>query len=79
MHDLVIRGGIVIDGTGAPRRIADVAIDGETITGIGTEVRRGRREIDARMLVTRASSTSTPTTTARPRGIPTSLLHPGTA
>jgi N-acyl-D-aspartate/D-glutamate deacylase len=53
MHDLVIRGGIVIDGTGAPRRIADVAIDGETITGIGTEVGRGRREIDARgMLVT---------------------------
>jgi N-acyl-D-aspartate/D-glutamate deacylase len=53
MHDLVIRGGIVIDGTGAPRRIADVAIDGETITGVGTEIGRGRREIDARgMLVT---------------------------
>jgi len=53
MHDLVIRGGTVVDGTGAPRRIADVAVDGETITGIGTEIGRGRREIDAKgMLVT---------------------------
>jgi len=53
MHDLVIRGGTVVDGTGAPRRIADIVVDGETITGIGTEIGRGRREIDARgMLVT---------------------------
>src|SRR5882672_10291120 len=53
MHDLVIRGGIVVDGTGAPRRSADVAIDGESITGIGTGIGRGRREINARgMLVT---------------------------
>ena len=53
MHDLVVRGGIVVDGTGAPRRLADVAVDGETITGIGTAIGRGRREIDARgMLVT---------------------------
>src|SRR5258708_24839351 len=53
MHDLVIRGGIVVDGTGAPRRTADVAIDGESITGIGVRIGRGRREINARgMLVT---------------------------
>ena len=53
MHDLVIRGGIVIDGTGAPRRAADVAVDRETIAGIGKGIGRGRREIDARgMLVT---------------------------
>jgi len=53
MHDLVIRGGIVVDGTGAPRRTADVAVDGESITGIGTEIGRGRREINAKgMLVT---------------------------
>ena len=53
MHDLVIRGGTVVDGTGAARRIADIVVDGETITGIGTEIGRGRREIDARgMLVT---------------------------
>ena len=27
MHDLVIRGGTVVEGTGAPARTADVAID----------------------------------------------------
>jgi N-acyl-D-aspartate/D-glutamate deacylase len=47
MHDLVIRNGIVVDGTGAPRRVADVGIDGERITTLGADVGRGRREIDA--------------------------------
>ena len=46
-HDLVIRGGTVVDGTGAPRRIADVAIDGRTITAVGDVPGQGRREIDA--------------------------------
>src|SRR5512144_117922 len=35
MHDLVIRNGLVVDGTGAPAHDADVAIDGERITAIG--------------------------------------------
>lgn len=35
MHDLVIRGGTVIDGTGASARTADVAIDGGVITEVG--------------------------------------------
>jgi N-acyl-D-aspartate/D-glutamate deacylase len=47
MHDLVIRGGTVVDGTGAPRRLADVAIDGQTITAVGVVLGQGRREIDA--------------------------------
>jgi len=34
MHDLVIRNGTVIDGTGATRRKMDVAIDGTRIAGI---------------------------------------------
>ena len=51
MHDLVIRGGTVVDGTGAPRRFADVAIDGEKITAVESGVGRGRREIDARGLL----------------------------
>jgi N-acyl-D-aspartate/D-glutamate deacylase len=46
-HDLVIRGGVVVDGTGAPAREADVAIDGRTITAVGTVAGRGRDEIDA--------------------------------
>lgn len=47
MHDLVIRNGTVIDGTGAPRVVGDIAIDGETIVKIGTVSGQGREEIDA--------------------------------
>ncbi|MEX0947783.1 MAG: amidohydrolase family protein [Acidimicrobiia bacterium] len=46
MPDLVIRGGTVIDGTGAPAQRADVAIDGDTISEIGHGL-SGKREIDA--------------------------------
>ena len=46
MHDLVIKGGRVVDGTGASARTADVAIDGGTITAVG-KVGAGRRTIDA--------------------------------
>ena len=35
MHDLLIRGGTVVDGTGAPARTADVALDGDRITEVG--------------------------------------------
>jgi N-acyl-D-aspartate/D-glutamate deacylase len=48
MHDLVIKGGTVVDGTGAPARHADVAIDGDRITEVGTVTDGGQREIDAR-------------------------------
>ena len=46
-HDLVIRSGQVVDGTGAEPVDADVAIDGDRITAIGEVGERGRREIDA--------------------------------
>ena len=45
--DLVIRGGAVIDGTGAPQRTADVAISGDRIVEVGRVDGRGHREIDA--------------------------------
>jgi N-acyl-D-aspartate/D-glutamate deacylase len=51
MHDLVIRGGTVVDGSGEPRRVVDVAVDGEKITSVEPDVGRGRREIDARGLL----------------------------
>ncbi len=47
MHDLVIRGGTVVDGTGAEKRTADVAIDGDRIVAVGPDLGEGRREIDA--------------------------------
>ena len=34
-HDLVIRGGKLVDGTGAPARLADVAVDKGVITAVG--------------------------------------------
>ncbi len=47
MHDLVIRGGSVVDGTGAAPRKADVAIDGDRVVAVGTDLGPGRREVDA--------------------------------
>jgi N-acyl-D-aspartate/D-glutamate deacylase len=49
--DLVIRNGVVIDGTGNPSRPCDVAINGERIVAVGDDVGSGRREIDAEGLV----------------------------
>ena len=50
--ELLLRGGTVIDGTGAPRRTADVAIDGDRIAAVGRlDGSRAAREIDASGLV----------------------------
>lgn len=47
-HDLVITGGTVIDGTGAPGRVADVAIDGDRVSAVGEVDASGAgRVIDA--------------------------------
>jgi N-acyl-D-amino-acid deacylase len=48
MHDLVIRGGTVVDGTGAPSRTADIAVDDGIITAVGDlESAAAQRTIDA--------------------------------
>ena len=47
MHELVIRGGTVVDGTGAAPRVADIAIDDGVITAIGDVADGGTTEIDA--------------------------------
>jgi N-acyl-D-aspartate/D-glutamate deacylase len=47
MFDLVIRNGIVIDGSGAPRHVADVAVQDGRITAVGPALGTGHREIDA--------------------------------
>jgi N-acyl-D-amino-acid deacylase len=51
MHDLVIRGGMVVDGTGSAARLADVAVDGGLISKVGAVEAGGRREIDAKGLL----------------------------
>ena len=47
MHDLVIRNGTVVDGTGALSRVADVAIDDGRVSKVGEVADAGREEIDA--------------------------------
>ena len=47
MHDLVITGGLVVDGTGADPVPADVAVEGDTIVAVGPDVGPGRRTLAA--------------------------------
>src|SRR5665213_3519641 len=47
MHDIVIRGGTIADGTGAETFTGDVAIDGDRIVAVGGKAGAARRVIDA--------------------------------
>lgn len=56
MEDLIIRGGLVVDGSGAPARRADVMVSGGLISGIGNyqdavEAVDARRILDASGMV----------------------------
>ena len=51
MHDMVIRGGTIVDGTGAARFTGDIAIDNGLISQIGKVSGGGREEIDASGMV----------------------------
>src|SRR5271156_4800774 len=47
MHDLVIRNGRIVDGTGQAAFSGDIAVDGAAIAAVGGKASAGRREIDA--------------------------------
>ncbi|MBV1687661.1 amidohydrolase family protein [Novosphingobium sp. G106] len=48
MGDLIIKGGTVVDGTGAPGRLADIRVAGGTIAEVGVDLPvRGERVIRA--------------------------------
>lgn len=48
MADLVIRGGTVVDGTGGPSRVADVAVTDGVISEVGERINAaGATELDA--------------------------------
>src|SRR5262249_53727668 len=46
-HDLLIKGGTVVDGTGAPARTADVAITDGVVTAVGQVDGTAREVLDA--------------------------------
>ena len=47
MHDTVIRGATIVDGTGKPGFTGDVALDGDKIAQVGGKAGPGKREINA--------------------------------
>jgi N-acyl-D-aspartate/D-glutamate deacylase len=51
MHDLVIRGGLLVDGSGEAPREADVAVAGDRTAAVGRDLGRGAEEIDAEGLI----------------------------
>tara|TARA_B100001250_G_C19816422_1_gene798687 strand:+ start:6322 stop:8031 length:1710 start_codon:yes stop_codon:yes gene_type:complete len=51
MFDVVIRNGLVVDGTGAPGRIVDVAVKDGRIVAVGEVSESGVSEVDAQGLV----------------------------
>src|SRR5262245_23725593 len=50
-HDLVVKGGLIVDGTGKQAYDGDVAIDGGRISAVGKVGAGAKRTIDARGLV----------------------------
>lgn len=47
MFDVLIKGGLVVDGSGSPGRIADVGVRDGRIAAVGTGLGDARRTIDA--------------------------------
>ena len=47
LYDLVVRNGMLIDGSGGARRQADIAVMGDRIAAVGNLEGSGRKEIDA--------------------------------
>ena len=47
MHDLVVRGGTIVDGSGGEPFPGDVGVDGGVITEIGRVGGRAAQEVDA--------------------------------
>lgn len=51
MHDIVVRDGTIIDGTGRPAFTGDVAVEDKRIAAVGGKAGPGRGEIDANGLL----------------------------
>ena len=47
MHDLVIKGAVLVDGMGNPATDGEVAVSGGKIAAVGENVGEGRETLDA--------------------------------
>ena len=47
MHDLIVRGATLVDGTGSEARTADIAIDDGVISAVGHLGGTAKKTIDA--------------------------------
>ncbi len=80
MHDIVIRGGTIIDGTGQPAFAGDLAVDDGRISAVGGKAGPARRDIAPTACWSpRAGSMSIPITTARRPGTRSWRPPPGMA
>ena len=80
MHDIVIRGGTIVDGTGKAAFTGDVAIAGGRIAAVGgKQGPAGARSMPTAFWSRPAGSTCTPIMTARRCGIRCSRRHAGMA
>jgi len=74
-YDVVLQGGTVEDGTGAPARVADVAIVGGRIAKVGdASGDRATRRIDARGLVVAPGFIDTEMTGELPEEVKAAIL-----
>ena len=51
MHDLIVQGGTIVDGTGQPSFTGDVAVTGGKISGVGSDLGRAKRTLKADGLI----------------------------
>ena len=51
MHDIVIRGGTILDGTGAAAFTGDVAIDHDRLSQVGGKAGAAKREVEGNGLL----------------------------
>ena len=38
MHELVIRNASLVDGTGSPQRVSDIAVNGKIVSEVGNKL-----------------------------------------
>ena len=51
MHDLIVQGGTIVDGTGQPSFTGDIAVMDGKISGVGSDLGQAKRTLKANGLI----------------------------